>query len=151
MSHLLFIAAPYPLPTLDLSHPVFMSALEAKIRGLIPPEFEIDPNDVIEIYEQEDDLDELQIYDSLEEDNLTYYIQAPHYYEINYRYTDRRAQQLIDYLNKHLKPNSVIYIGSIWLDEYKTPEHLCLTSTELNVSTLAYLNEQMPTLIELRI
>lgn len=97
MSFYTFIACEYALPTL------YSSKLH-KTDGT-----------EITIFQNEDDLNDLEIAHGCLYDDVFYYTKLPEIYELNFRYTEDRCQRLYDYLKKNCQKSKKCEIWSIWI------------------------------------
>ncbi|MCZ0702967.1 hypothetical protein J2T56_001138 [Natronobacillus azotifigens] len=68
------------------------------------------------------------------------YSKKQFFFELQWRYTEVRAKQLIYYLNEQLKNSDEIEIWNIWLDEHESPSIKSINANELSIADLAFLD-----------
>lgn len=122
MSVYSFIAADYKLPETDNSKEKIITVEEAiklgiKSHALVPWE-SMNLNDKVLIIENESDLGELVIRkDTSFQRNVSWYTDKPFIYLIEFRYTEYRAKQLLEYIKENTAPGHQLELWSIWLDD----------------------------------
>jgi hypothetical protein len=122
MSVYQFIAADYEIPELDNSNKRIISVQEAIELGIKAHEFmpweKMNPDEKIMYFERESDFDELVIEKNTAfEMNVRWYTKKTFIYSVNFRYSEARANQLLQYLGENMKKGSQLELWSIWLDD----------------------------------
>ncbi|AKA72056.1 hypothetical protein [Clostridium scatologenes] len=122
MSAYSFIATDYEIQEVHNSKEKIITVQEAIKLGLKAHEFmpweNMNPNDKISFFEKEDDLYELVITKGTEyERNVRWYTDKPFIYSVNFKYTELRAKQLLEYIKENLIKGYQLEIWSIWLDD----------------------------------
>lgn len=122
MSAYSFIASDYKLPELDNSKEKVITVREAIKLGIKPHEMvpweRMNPNTKVMIIDNESDLGELVITkDTGYEKNVRWYTNKLFIYSVDFRYTESRANQLVEYLKENIKEGQKLELWSIWLDD----------------------------------
>lgn len=122
MSVYSFIATDYEIPELDNSNSRLISVQEAIEMGIEAHKFmpweKMNPNEKILWFEKESDFNELVILkDDSFEMNVRWYTEKPFIYSVNFRYSELRANRLLQYLRENIKEGSQLELWSIWLDD----------------------------------
>ena len=87
--------------------------LEIKPHELLPWE-KMDPSAQVLFVQNEEDLNELVIKkDSCF--NVTEYTGYPFIYEVNFRYSELRVKQLLDYLKENIREGQIIELWRVWI------------------------------------
>lgn len=73
------------------------------------------------------------------EENVEAYSTKPHVVELRWRYSDARAEQLVEYITDHLKTSKEVEIWKVWVDEQTEPNVQSITLDELTIDTLRFL------------
>jgi hypothetical protein len=68
------------------------------------------------------------------------YSNKQHFSELQWHYTEKRAQQLINYLKEELKISDEIEIWSIWIDEHIPASTKSISINELSIKDIEFLN-----------
>ncbi|TCI57259.1 hypothetical protein EVJ24_00340 [Exiguobacterium sp. SH1S21] len=149
MSEFQFIASNQPLQEVDNPYVEFLSINEAIKKGVVLPEMltddeELDRDEKILMHvEAEEQLDEIEVKRELyyAEENVEAYSKKPHVAELRWRYTETRAQQLIDYITDHLKTADEVEIWKVWVDEQSESSVRSITLDELTIDELRFLGD----------
>jgi hypothetical protein len=94
------------------------------------------------ICDSEEHLDEIEISDDMyySSEYAKEYSNKRYFYELRFRYTAERANQLIQYLKDQLNNVDEIEIWNIWLDEHETASLKSINITELSTQDLEFLD-----------
>ncbi|WP_214889514.1 hypothetical protein [Exiguobacterium sp. s142] len=149
MSEFQFIASNQPLQEVENPYIEYLSINEAIKKGVVLPEMltddeELDRDEKILMHvESEEQLDEIEVKRELyyAEENVEAYSKKPHVAELRWRYTETRAQQLVDYITDHLKTADEVEIWKVWVDEQTEPSVKTITRDELTIDTLRFLGD----------
>lgn len=124
MSFYSFIATNYETPEVDQTKVKYITvkeaiALQIKPHELVPWE-EMNPNDTILLVENEEDLHELVI-KKTDDDDVTEYTSYPFIYEINFIYSEVRTKQLLEYLKETIREGQIVELWRVWIghDDYE--------------------------------
>ncbi|MCT4775664.1 MULTISPECIES: hypothetical protein [Exiguobacterium] len=147
MSEFQFIASNHPLKEVENPYIEFLSINEAIKKGVILPEMLTDDEDldrdekILMNVESEEQLDEIEIKRDLYYDveNVEAYSEKPHVVELRWRYTDARAEQIVEYITDHLKTAGEVEIWKVWVDEQTVPNVQSITLDELTTDALRFL------------
>ncbi|MDR5659847.1 hypothetical protein RH915_10135 [Serpentinicella sp. ANB-PHB4] len=77
----------------------------------------MDPNEKVLVAESEEDLYELTILEDMPIGDPLFYTDKPFIYQVNLKYTESRAQELIQYIKNNLKRGYNLELWNIWLDD----------------------------------
>lgn len=77
--------------------------------------------DIINV-DSEEDFHELQIFESKNTGEAKNYTDRKYIYNINFSYSERRSQELVNYLRRNIRKDSEVEIWSIWLGDKKELE-----------------------------
>lgn len=139
LSYCTFIASNFELPELK-GKETYITVREAIARNIEAHEFlpweDMDPEAQLLVVENEEDLYELTVTESTYYD-VSNYTEQPFIYELSFRYTADRVQQLFDYIKAHQQDGQVVELQQIWLDEYDVPA-MTIRADDL---TLAHLQQ----------
>ncbi|OCS93757.1 hypothetical protein [Caryophanon latum] len=139
MSYCTFIATNCELPEVK-GNETYITVREAIARNMTAHEFlpweDMDPEAQLLVIENEEDLYELTITEGTYYD-VSDYTKQPFIYELSFRYTAERVQQLFDYIKAHQQSGQVIELQQVWLDEYDVPT----TTLHADDLTLAHLQQ----------
>lgn len=108
MSQYSFIATDYELPEVKNSKEKIITVREAIKLGIEVHEWmpwgKMNPDDKIIMFDKEEDLGELVIRkeDVIFDENVRWYTDKPFIYSVEFRYTEGRAKELLDYLRKNM-------------------------------------------------
>lgn len=149
MSEFQFITSDQPLKEVENPYIEFLSINEAIKKGVVLPEMltddeELDRDEKILMnVESEEQLDEIEIKRDLYYDlaNVEAYSAKPYVVELRWRYSEMRAQQLVDYLIDHLKTTDEVEVWKVWVDEQTEPTVHTVTIDDLTVEMLRFLGE----------
>lgn len=122
MSQYSFIAADYELAELDNSKSKIITVREAIELGIEPHELipweEIDQDDEVLIFDEEEDLYELVIRKEDESyDDVGWYTEKPFIYAVEFQYTDKRGRDFLHYLKENTKKGHSLEVFNIWLGD----------------------------------
>lgn len=148
MSLFQFIASDKLLKEVKNPYVEFISINEALRRNLedansMMNNEELDKDEKIIMFcDSEEHLDEIEIkHDMYHSSNYAKeYSNKKYFSELQWRYTEIRAKQLVAYLNEELKDLDEIEIWSIWLDEYKSANIISINIDELSITDLDFLD-----------
>lgn len=149
MSEFQFITSTQPLQEVENPYVEFLSINEAIKKGVILPEMiaedeELDRDaKILMNVESEEQLDEIEIKRDLyyAEENVAAYSKNPHVAELRWRYSEKRAQQLVEYITDHLKTADEVEIWKVWVDEQTEPNVQSINLDELTIDTLRFLGD----------
>ncbi|TCI63931.1 hypothetical protein [Exiguobacterium sp. SH3S1] len=149
MSEFQFMTSDRPLKEVENPYIEFLSINEAIKKGVVLPEMltddeELDRDEKILMHvDSEEHLDEIEIKRDLyyAEENVEAYSKKPHVAELRWRYTETRAQQLVDYITDHLKTADKVEIWKVWVDEQTEPSVRSITLDELTIDELRFLGD----------
>ncbi|WP_214760361.1 hypothetical protein [Exiguobacterium sp. s146] len=149
MSEFQFITSDHPLKEVENPYIEFLSINEAIKKGVILPEMLTDDEDldrdekILMNVESEEHLDEIEIKRDLyyEQENVESYSSKPHIVELRWRYTDARAEQLVEYIVDHLETADEVEIWKVWVDEQTEPSIKTITRDELTIDSLRFLGD----------
>lgn len=141
MSVYQFLASDAMLETISNEKVFLLSIKEAREKGLSFPFDDklisnINENEkgTVLYFEKKEDLGEIDI--SLEiEDMKIYsddYTDKEYRYRLSWDYTEQRAEQLINYIEHHLKKAKEIELWEIWMGEKEKPNIKCCKLCELD-------------------
>ena len=124
MSHYTFIASDYELPEVSNPNVETITVREAINRGIEPHELipweEMNPDDQVLVFENEEDLYELEIRKEDElYDDVGWYTEKPYIYAVEFNYTEKRANELLEYLKTNIKKGYTLELWTILLDYNK--------------------------------
>jgi hypothetical protein len=144
MSVYSFIATDYVIPELDNTISRFIRVQEAIEMGIEAHKFmpweRMDPNEKILYFEKESDFYELVISkDNSFEMNVRWYTEKPFIYSINFRYSEPRVTQLLQYLRENIKEGSQVELWSIWLDDEESIRSTVHSYEEISINDLKQL------------
>lgn len=149
MSEFQFITSDHPLKEVENPYIEFLSINEAIKKGVILPEMLTDDEDldrdekILMHVESEEQLDEIEIKRDLyyDAENVEAYSAKPHVVELRWRYTDARAEQLVEYIVNHLETADEVEIWKVWVDEQTGPSVKTITRDELTMDALRFLGD----------
>jgi hypothetical protein len=149
MSEFQFIVSDHPLKEVENPYVEFLSINEAIQKGIVLPDILTDVEDldrdekILMNVESEEQLDEIEIKHSLyyAMENVEAYSSKPHVVELRWRYSDARAEQLVEYITDHLKTAEEIEIWKVWVDEQTEPKVQSIKLDELTIDALRFLGE----------
>lgn len=147
MSEFQFITSDRPLKEVENPYIEFLSINEAITKGIILPEMLADDEDldrdekILMNVESEEHLDEIEIKRELyyAEENVEVYSKKLHVVELRWRYSEKRAQQLLEYITDHLKTAEEVEIWKVWVDEQTEPNVQSIKFDELTIDALRFL------------
>ncbi|MFY9946894.1 MAG: hypothetical protein WAL07_12620 [Exiguobacterium chiriqhucha] len=147
MSEFQFITSDRLLKEVENPYIKFLSINEAIKKGVILPDMLTDDEDldrdekILMNVESEEQLDEIEIKRDLYYDveNVEAYSEKPHVVELRWRYSDARAEQLVEYITDHLKTAGEVEIWKVWIDEQTAPNVQSITLDELTTDALRFL------------
>lgn len=149
MSEFQFITSDHPLKEVENPYIQLLSINEAIKKGVVLPDMLTDDEDldrderILMNVESEEQLDEIEIKRDLYYDvaNVEAYSEKPHVVELRWRYSDVRAEQLIEYITDHLKTAEEVEIWKVWVDEQTEPNVQSIKLDELTIDALRFLGE----------
>ena len=110
--------------------------LGIKAHELVPWE-KMNPNSKIIIIDNESDLGELVIRKSdVYEENVRWYTDKPFIYSVEFRYTEPRAKQLLEYLKENINEGQYLELWSIWLDDKQEVKPIICNYEEISLSNI---------------
>jgi hypothetical protein len=97
---------------------------------------------IIMISDSEEHIGEIEIYHDMYYPSIyaKEYSSKKYFSELQWRYTEIRAKQLVDYLKEQLKELDEIEIWSIWLDEHKSANIKSVNVEVLSTTNLDFLD-----------
>lgn len=146
MSSFEFIASDYALTEVENRKVEYLSIEEAEKRKIHLPNWysknmNIDRQAKTLLHcENEDCLNEITIYPELYYD-AGLATRKKYIYGISWRYSDERATQLIEYIERHLQEATEIELWNIWLDEIGVYETTTCNINLLKKSHIKYIND----------
>lgn len=150
MSIYQFLASDDPMKTIKNQMIELLSIEEAEARGLSMPnwyskDMDIDRNKKIVLFVPDEEcLCEIEIAD----DNDSFYAKQysnKHYHSaLQWQYSEKRAEQLKEYILEHLMTGSEIELWNIWLDRNLKPTIKRCQIDSLTVSIIKETVEQDP-------
>lgn len=150
MSIYQFLSSDTPLKAVKNKQIELMSIQEAEHRGLTLPnwyhkDINIDRTDKIVLYAPDEEcLNEIEI----SEDNNSAYAKQysnKHYHSIlQWRYTEKRSQQLKEYITEHLATGNEVELWNVWLDADGRPTVKRRHIDSLTISDIKETLEQDP-------
>ncbi|MFN4214144.1 MULTISPECIES: hypothetical protein [unclassified Exiguobacterium] len=149
MSEFQFITSTQPLQEVENPYIEFLSINEAIKKGVILPEMltgdeDLDRDEKILMnVESEEQLDEIEMKRDLYYDveNVEAYSSKLHVVELRWRYSDSRAEQLVEYITNHLQTADEVEIWKVWVDEQTEPSVKTITRDELTIDSLRFLGD----------
>lgn len=127
-----FLASDSELESVKNDKVHFFSVKEARKKGISFPFDEkiiagMDENKegTVLYFEKKEDLGEINIYLEEIEDLTIYstdYTKKKYRYTLSWTYTEKRAEQLIDYIKRNLQKTYEIELWTIWLGEKEKPD-----------------------------
>lgn len=135
MSYFRFIATDYELPMLENPKIREITVKQAIELGVKAPDYysleEADPSEKILYFEKESDLGELTITkNNSYEESVRWYTDKPFIYAVNFKYSIKRAEQLLQYLKNNIKKEHQLQFWSIELYNYCNGNNIKLKSIE---------------------
>lgn len=128
MSNYQFIASTIELPEIENPHVHLYSINEALAHGLSIEEsileMDIDPDEpeVLLWFESEELLGEITVQKEEEGYYSDPYTQLPYRYTFEWgRYTQKRAEEIITFLNQHMQSGSIVELWDTWMDDIEEP------------------------------
>lgn len=139
MSLYMFIASDYPMPFLDNSKTKYFKfkkgvKIDVDVEGKIyhytndsdrnSPDLLIPclPEEADSIViDSEESLHEIQISKGRKCDYIEWYTDKNNIYTLEWRYTDKRSNELINYFKDNMKVGYEVELWSTWMDECKKP------------------------------
>lgn len=148
MSLFQFLASNKLLKEIKNPYVEFISINEALKRNIEVVDFimndtKIDKDEKIIMFcDSEEHLEEIEINHDMyySSEYAKEYSKKQYFCELQWRYTEVRAKQLVEYLNEQVKRVDVIEIWSIWLDEHKSASIKSISVNELSITDLAFLD-----------
>lgn len=150
MSIYQFLASDSPLQAMDNSQIELLSIEEAEIRGLsLPNWYSVDMNinrkeKIVLFAPNEECLHDIRISNDNDSIYAKQYSNKCYYSSMQWVFSDKRAEQLLDYIKAHLITASDIELWNIWLDEYDTPTIKRCPVDDLTVSVVRVFWGQNP-------
>ncbi len=141
MSAYTFLATNYEMPEVDNAKAKYITVQEAIDLSIKPqwvPWEKMDPDVQILYIENEEDLGELVISKetSYGDCGFTSY---PFIYEINFRYSEFRTKQLLEYLKENIREGQIMELWRVWIgnepDDLDVPYTRCMYK-ELSINHL---------------
>ncbi len=123
-----FLASDVMLENVKNDKVMFFSVKEALERGIVLNKkliTNVDENkkDVIMYFEKKEDLGEIDIWPEAEDMKIYSddYTNKKYRSRLDWDYTEKRAEHLINYIKKHLEKTKEIELWEIWLGEEEKP------------------------------
>lgn len=122
MSEYYFLSSDKPFESIDYTQAESLSIEEAESRNIpLPdwysPDMGISRTDKILIYAPDmSHFDEIQIWDKGDSEFAKKYSNKRHHAGLQWRYSDTRATQLIEYIKAHLESSAELELWKVWLD-----------------------------------
>lgn len=139
MSNYQFIASSQALPEIENPHVHLYSINEAIAAGhelgsdLLEMEIDPDEPEVILWCESEDLLGEITLSKEEDKDFSDPFTQLPYRYTFEWGgYTEKRAEQLVDYLKENMASGSSLELWDTWINEVEEPDIQKITLAELS-------------------
>ncbi len=112
----------------------FFSFNEALERGIkIPWNIaDKDKKNTILYVKNREDLDEIEISPGHMIDDENNYTKMKYRASLHWVYTEKRAEQLLDYIKQHLQKTNEIELWKIWLGEKEKPDIICCKLCDLD-------------------
>lgn len=141
MSTYCFIGSDYELPEVDNTNARYITVREAMKMGIKDHEFmpweSMNPKDKVLLFANENDLDELVIRKGTEHtENTRWYTNKPLIYTVEFRYTEDRGKQLLQYLREHTIKDHELELWCIWLDEKKSVQPKVYKAKDISIQNL---------------
>ena len=138
MSAYSFIASDYELPLVYNSKEKIITVIEAIKLGIKPHELipweSMNPDGKVLIFDNENDLHELVIRKGTEyERNVRWYTDKAFIYSVEFRYTEPRAVQLLEYLKENINEGYQLELWSIWLDDKQNIQPIFCNYEEISL------------------
>lgn len=148
MSLFKFLASDKLLKEIRNPYSEVISINEALKRNIEVDDFVLNHKDIdkdeknILIFDSEEHLGEIEIYHDMyySSEYAKEYSRKKYFSELQWRYTEIRAKQLVDYLKEQLKEVDEIEIWSIWLDEHESATIKTVNVEELSVTDIEFLD-----------
>lgn len=148
MSLFQFLASDKLLEEVKNPYVEFISINEAlkrniEVSDLFMNDTKIDKDEKIILFcDSEEHLEEIEINHDMyySSEYAKEYSKKQYFSELQWRFTEVRAKQLVDYLNEQLKKLDEIEIWSIWLEEHKLASIKSINASELSITDLAFLD-----------
>lgn len=146
MSSYQFIASNKPLPEVENPYEEYLS-----INDMIKRKMKVDKDllkdksinrneKIILYYPTEDSINELVLYkDQGYAHYAKEYSTKRFFTTIQWHYTEKRAEQLLEYLKEQLKNNEELEVWDIWLDDQEEAVVKTVKAYRLSISDLAFL------------
>ncbi|SES98574.1 hypothetical protein SAMN05660297_01101 [Natronincola peptidivorans] len=146
MSAYSFIGSDYDLPEVHNTKEKMITVKEAIELGIKAHEFmpweKMNQEDKVMVFESEEDLGELMItkgYDG--DEDARQHTQKPFIYMVEFRYTDARGKQLLEYLKENLREGYSLELWSIWLGDKEKITPLRCSYKELSLDHIKQMYE----------
>ncbi|WP_343209800.1 hypothetical protein [Anaerolentibacter hominis] len=145
MSAYTFFASEYPLTAVPNPYLESFSINDMLAHNMEIPDFlkesdlfkTIDRNMTIMVrYKTEDGADEINIYLTEPGPQTAYYTSKKYIACLEWKYSERRAEELLDYIREHLQEADELELWSIYLEDHDTPELLKYTLDDLTIEPL---------------
>jgi hypothetical protein len=147
MSLFEFIASDKLLKEVKNPYVEFISINDALERNIEVADFMMNDNidkdeKFIIFFESVEHLEEIEIKHDMyySSEYAKEYSNKKYFSQLQWRYTEIRAKQLVDYLNEQLMSIDEIEIWSIWLDEHKSASIKSINANELSITDLSFLD-----------
>lgn len=147
MSSYQFIASNKPLPEVENPYEEYLSINDMikrkmKVSKSLLKGKAINRNEkTVLYYPTEESLDELVLYrDQSPSDYAGEYSNKAFLTGIEWKYTEKRAAQLLDYLKEQLKHNDELEVWDIWLNVRDEAEIKTVKASRLSIADLAFLH-----------
>ncbi|MBM7613835.1 hypothetical protein [Alkaliphilus hydrothermalis] len=143
MSIFSFIASEYELPEVENKKVKIITVKEA-MRLRMPankmmPWEKMDPEDKLLIVDNEEDLEELEIKHmpmAQQEENVTWYTNKSFVYTVDFKYTEERGKQLLEYLQANVKEGYELELWHVWFDQKKEIQPQQYHSDDLSLDVI---------------
>ena len=149
MSLLQFIASDEPLKNVENPYIKWISINQAikngyKVREelLENPKLDKDDEKMLMFCDSMEHFEELEIIKQETSRYTEQYTKKKYCSEITWRYTDKRAKQLLEYIHNHLKGSNEIELWRIWMDDNSTPTIYKVVEEELRLKHIKKIFKQ---------
>ncbi|SHK14681.1 hypothetical protein [Desulforamulus aeronauticus] len=150
MSIYQFLSSDKPLETVSNHQIEYLSIEEAEQRGISLPNWysknmNINRTDKIVLYAPDEEcLREIEISDDNDSIYAKQYSNKRYHSALQWEYSEKRAQQLIKYMTKHLMTSLEIELWNVWLDSNGKPTIKKCHIDSLTISEIKEIVEQDP-------
>jgi len=150
MSICYFLSSDMELRAVNNTQIEFLSIEEAEYRGLVLPNWYSKDMNInrteknVLFAPNEESMHEIQISDDNDSTYAKQYSNKRYHSALQWHYSEKRAQQLKEYIMEHLMTGSEIELWNIWLDGYGKPTIKRCPIDSLTISDIKETVEQNP-------